>query len=203
MNRVFLASSSPRRRTLLGQAGVPFDWADPGVDDSVLSPGEVTPEQWVASLAFLKASAGIDLLPASGPPVRWVVLGADTMVVKGGRLIGQPRDADDARRIIESLRAGAHEVITGVALIDPRSGERTIFVDSAAVRVGPLSDAQIASYVHGGGWRGKAGAYNLDERLAEGWPIEFSGDPGTIMGLPMRRLVPLLGRLGVEAGAVV
>jgi septum formation protein len=203
MARVFLASSSPRRRLLLQEAGVPFQWADPGVDDAVLSRGEVTPAQWVASLAFLKASAGIERLPVDEADARWVVLGADTLVVKDGELIGQARDADAARRTIERLRNGSHQVLTGVALLDMRTGEREIFVDAASVRVGPLSDGQISTYVAGGGWRGKAGAYNLGERLAEGWPIEFTGDPTTIVGLPMRRLVPMLGALGVDTGAAV
>lgn len=201
MKRVFLASSSPRRRLLLEQAGVPFDWADPGVDDSLLSPGEVTAPQWVASLAFLKASAGLERLPTDRPEVRWVVLGADTLVVKGERLIGQPADADDARRIIETLRDGSHEVVTGVALIDAHTGERTIFVDRADVLVGHVTDSQIEAYVSSGRWRGKAGGYNLHERLAEGWPIEFAGDAATIVGLPIRRLLPLLGRMSVDVGA--
>ncbi|HZW08351.1 MAG TPA: Maf family protein [Phycisphaerales bacterium] len=203
MARVMLASSSPRRRLLLQEAGVPFDWADPGVDDGLLARGEVTPAQWVASLAFLKASAGIERLPVGGPNARWIVLGADTLVVKDGELIGQARSADAARRTIERLRNGSHEVLTGVALIDMHSGERRLFVDAASVRVGELTDDQVAAYVATGGWRGKAGAYNLSERLADGWPIEYSGDPATIVGLPMRRLIPVLGGLGVEIGAAV
>lgn len=200
MTRLFLASSSPRRRLLLEQAGISFDWADPRIDDGGLVPGEVTPPQWVASLAFLKASAGIELLPSPDRDVHWLVLGADTLVVQGGQLIGQPRDADHAREIIASLANNTHQVHTGVALIDPRRGDRHMFVDTGSVVVGDIPGRDINTYVNSDQWRGKAGAYNLHERMDAGWPITFKGDPTTIVGLPMRRLVPLLARLGVRAG---
>lgn len=201
MIRLMLASSSPRRRLLLEQAGIPFEYADPGVDDSTLHPGEVTAQQWVASLAFLKASAGIERLPGPAPDDHYLVLGADTLVVQDGALIGQPRDADDAYDIVSRLSNATHQVHTGVALLNPRRGDRHMFVDTATVTVGDIPGREIASYVNTGAWRGKAGAYNLHERLDAGWPIAYEGDDTTIVGLPMRRLLPLLARLGVAAGA--
>ena len=198
MVRLLLASSSPRRRLLLERAGVPFEAADPAIDDSSLHAGEVTPEQWVASLAFLKASAGIDCVPDPQPDDHYLVLGSDTLVVQGGRLIGQPADAEHARETIEALANNTHQVHTGVALIDLRKGDRHMFVDSATVRVGDIPGREINAYVNSGQWRGKAGAYNLHERLDAGWPITFEGDPTTIVGLPMERLLPLLSRLGIR-----
>lgn len=190
-----LASTSPRRRQLLSEAGFVFTAISPGVDDAQLgAPGAgTTPEQWVASLSYLKARAGADRL-GSG----FLVIGADTVVVKGDDVIGQPRDAGDARRIIQRLQNGQHRVITGVTLLD--ASGRTTFVDEAVVRVGDIGEGRLESYVASGGWRGKAGAYNLSERIADGWPISFDGDPGTVMGLPMRRLAPILSaRLSIGA----
>lgn len=198
MPRLFLASTSPRRKLLLTQAGIAFDCADPAIDDGVLVPGEVTPQQWVVSLAFLKASSGIDNLPAREPDEHWLVLGADTLVVQDGELIGQPRDADHAHEIIELLANDSHEVHTGVAILDPRKGDRHLFVDTATVTVGDIPGREINAYVNTDGWRGKAGAYNLHERLDAGWPISYEGDDTTIVGLPMQRLVRLLTRLGLE-----
>lgn len=198
MTQLLLASSSPRRRILLQEASIPFTASDPGVDDGILNPGEVTPQQWVASLAFLKASAGIDVLPAAHHDEHWLVLGADTLVVKGDKLIGQPRDADHAYLIIRELAECEHHVHTGVTVLDPRRGDRHIFVDSARVTVGHISDEQIDTYLESGLWKGKAGAYNLYERLDAGWPITFEGDPTTIVGLPMQRLITLLARLGIQ-----
>lgn len=180
---------------MLREHGLEFEARHPGFEDSDLQPGRVTPPQWVAALAYLKAAAGLaqiaDQPPDGAPPI---VLGADTACVKGDRLIGTPRDADEAREMIRSLRDGEHDVITGVALIEPASGRRLLFADTARVEVGHLSDAQIEEYINSGDWRGKAGAYNLSERLAAGWPIRYTGDPATVMGLPVRRLLPLLDR---------
>jgi septum formation protein len=192
---VFLASRSPRRRRLLEQAGLPHTAADPGLDDGELSPGEATPAMWVAALAYLKAVAGRERAGHRG-----LVLGADTVCVLDGRILGQPRDRDEAGTMLRSLEGRSHEVLTGVALLTGKdAGERQLFVDRAAVRMGILGTARIEEYLNSGGWEGKAGAYNLEDRLHAGWPIEFDGDPGTIMGLPIRKLVPRLRRLGIVA----
>ena len=186
--RVHLASRSPRRRELLAGVGIEHDAAHPGLDDAQLDPGGASPEQWVAALAYLKAKSAL----ASGGVKAPVVLGADTVVVKNGEIIAAPVDEPDARRILHTLRNGEHEVLTGVALVDSGTGERDLFVDKARVRLGNISDETIEAYLRTGAWQGKAGAYNLAERIADGWPIEFHGDPGTIMGLPMQTLVPRL-----------
>jgi septum formation protein len=196
--RVHLASRSPRRRELLASAGIQHDAAHPGLDDGELAPGNVKPEQWVMALAYLKATSALRSFPPGAGPI---VLGADTVVVYEGRLIGQPADAPDARRMLVQMRDTHHDVVTGVALLDPRSGRRDIFADRAHVRVGHISDDEIESYLASGDWRGKAGAYNLSERLAAGWPIEFTGDPGTIMGLPMKKLVARLAAFAAGSPA--
>jgi septum formation protein len=189
MPRVILASQSPRRRLLLQENGIEYTAVVSGIEDSTLMRGGVTPSEWVAALAYLKAAAVHDRLVccdyAAGEVV---VLGADTVVRKGDAIIGQPIDAADAERIIRLLQNGSHEVLTGVAFIDAATGRRDMWVDRSRVSVGDIGDARIAEYVASGDWRGKAGAYNLSERLAAGWPIEYSGDPGTIMGLPMQRM---------------
>lgn len=209
--RVLLASRSPRRRTLLSEFGIAHDAEHPGFEDALLLPGLATPRQWVASLAFLKAwtkamslagsEAGTNAGPRPRAPTdRWVVVGADTTCVREGRIVGTPTGEAEASEMLRSLASGQHEVLTGVALVRVSSDappERHIFVDAATVRVGELSDVVIDEYVESGAWRGKAGGYNLAERLGAGWPLEYVGDPTTIMGLPMRELVPRLIRMGV------
>ena len=73
-----------------------------------------------------------------------------------------------------------------------------LFEDSTLLRMGTPSDEDIEAYLASGSWEGKAGGYNLSERIEAGWPIEFEGDPTTVMGLPMQRLVPLLEELAVR-----
>lgn len=189
-DHLLLASRSPRRRTLLQDAGIRFEVVESGVDDAELRPGHVLPADWAIALAYLKADGARRRL---GPDSDAIVLGADTVVVKGDQIIGQPLDEADAGRIIRLLENGSHDVITGLALVDAASGKRIVASDTAHVTVGDIGEARIAEYLATGDWRGKAGAYNLSERQAAGWPISCDGDPTTVMGLPIRLLRRLLG----------
>jgi septum formation protein len=198
--RLVLASRSPRRQRLLNEHGLAHDTVDSTVDDGQLLRGEATPAQWVASLAYLKAAAGADALGARLDG-RVIVLGADTVCVKNGEVIGQPKNAADAERILRTLENGSHEVVTGVALLRIEldgSRSRDVSVDRAQVAVGQIGRDRIASYIAGAEWRGKAGGYNLFERIDDGWPITFDGDPTAIMGLPMRLLMSRLYRATAE-----
>lgn len=192
---VLLASRSPRRVELLSQAGVDFLVAQPLLNDADLDPGTASAERWVAAMAYLKAAAashqGLHSKLESSRPIG-VILGADTVVADGDEIIGQPRSEAEARRIIEQLADREHDVLTGVALLCPGTGRREIFTDRATVRVGRLDARSVDEYLASGQWRGKAGAYNLRERIAAGWPITFDGDPGTIMGLPVKKVVDRL-----------
>ena len=190
--RVVLASRSARRRELLERHGYEAAVRASDFDDGQLTRGAVDPEEWVMALAYLKAQAVAQREDRDCP--RGVVIGADTVCVKDGEVIGQPIDAPDAERIVRLLSGGVHEVLTGVALICPERAKRTTFCDRSVVRVGELTDEQIATYIASGEWRGKAGAYNLYERIEAGWAIEFEGDPTSIMGLPMRALGERLAR---------
>lgn len=182
-----LASRSPRRRALLNEHGVTHVAIHPGFDDADLSPGETcTPEHWVASLAFLKAWAIRRTQPSAH-----AILAADTTCLRDGHLIGTPRDRDEARRMIRGMRSAEHSVITGVAVLYA-DGRRLLFVDRSRVSVGHLDDSVIDSYIDTEEWRGKAGGYNLRDRIAAGWPIEFHGDETSIMGLPMTRVLRYL-----------
>ncbi|MCX5690049.1 MAG: Maf family protein [Planctomycetota bacterium] len=194
MPRLLLASRSPRRRELLAAAGIDHVAAAPSFDDSALSPGKVaSPANWVMSLAYLKAWA-----QALAHPEAPVVLGSDTACVMDGAMIGTPQTLGEARTMIRAFANREHEVVTGVALIDRRDGgtpRRHLFCDSALVTMGSLSDADLETYLAGGHWHGKAGGYNLLERIDAGWPLTYQGDPTTIMGLPMNRLVDRLNNI--------
>lgn len=201
-SRLVLASTSPRRRALLARAGIAFDVIDPGVDDGQLHPGGVSPREWVGALAYLKARAGAERLvkQGSGGPHVWI-LGADTLVAHRGTVLGKPRDAHDARAMLERLMNDAHEVFTGVALV-PATAEALpqgiaapcvrSLVDRAVSHLGPLTAEQLSTYIASGQWSGKAGAYNLEERKAAGWPIRADGDETCVVGLPMRAVEPWL-----------
>lgn len=177
-----LASVSPRRRQLLGAAGVLLDVRPSGIDDGKLNPGRCTPSEWVTALAYLKAAATARQPGLHGSTL---VVGADTVCVHEDRVLGQPRDVADAERMVRAMAGATHEVLTGVAIVCPRTRRRVAFPDRSVVTVGALTEAQISEYLATGLWRGKAGAYNIAERLEAGWPIEFSGSADSIMGLPV------------------
>ena len=106
---ILLASRSPRRRAFLLAAGIAHEAEHPGVEDSLLEPGDVSPQQWVMSLAYLKAKAGA----SQGSGRHRLVIGADTTCVVDGRMVGTPKDAVEAREIIRGFVGRSHEVLTG------------------------------------------------------------------------------------------
>ncbi|MBX3410766.1 MAG: septum formation protein Maf [Phycisphaeraceae bacterium] len=183
--RIILASRSARRRSLLDEAGIAHEAHYPGFEDGALAPGAHTsPSQWVCALAYLKAWAKAQETPGA------TVIGADTVCVLDGQVVGTPTDAWEAEQMLRSFVGREHDVITGVAIIS-RGADRThrrIFHERATVRWGMIPDEMIAAYVATGEWQGKAGGYNLRDRTGAGWPITYSGDPHTIMGLPVEAL---------------
>ncbi len=198
---VVLASSSPRRRSMFEQIGVPHTVLPACVDDGELSPGEVDPAQWVAALAYLKAASAAKLFikqPMVEHKLNTVVIGADTVCVQGGRIIGQPDDRDHARAMIIAMSDAEHEVLTGIAIVDPVTGRRELFIDRSMVRVGSIPEHEIAAYLDSNQWMGKAGGYNITERLAAGWPISFDGDESSIVGLPMTRTLERVSRFFLD-----
>jgi septum formation protein len=177
--RLVLASGSPQRRAILEQLGVDFEVAVPAIEE--LSHGE--PGRLVRENALRKARA----VAARSAESR-IVLGADTVVSLDGRPFGKPRDAQEAERFLRQLAGRAHEVHSGLALIDP-DGERTQAARTQ-VRFRELSQADLDWYVAAGEWRGRAGGYAIQGRgaaLVEG----IDGDPWNVVGLPVSLLVGL------------
>ena len=169
-----LASASPRRAELLRAAGFSFTVDAVDIDESV-EPGE-TPEACVRRLARGKAEAGARRHPGA------TVLGADTVVVVDGRILGKPRDDDEARGMLAALSGRVHQVYTGVAVARP--GQVRDAVDISAVTFAPLTGAQISAYVATGEPRDKAGAYAI-----QGWASRFverlDGSYSGVVGLPV------------------
>ena len=191
IRRVVLASRSSRRRQLLEEAGFDVDTQIPAIDDSDVVINERVPERLVISLAWFKASqidCELDEVLA--------LVAADTVCDLDGEVFGKPADQQAAERMLRSMFGREHLTRTGVCVCT--SEGRMLFEDSTLLRMGTPSDDDIEAYLASGSWEGKAGGYNLSERIEAGWPIEFEGDPTTVMGLPMQRLVPLLEELAVR-----
>jgi septum formation protein len=184
--RVVLASQSPRRHELLSLIGIAHAVRPADVDESV-RPGE-PPLACVERLARTKAShvAALDRDA--------LVIGADTIVVIDDRILNKPRDERDARAMLRALQGREHAVHT--ALCVAWSGRVVSGVESVGVRFRALSDAEIDAYVATGEPMDKAGAYGIQgygATIVEG----VDGDFFAVMGLPLVRLVRLLGEVGV------
>jgi septum formation protein len=190
---IVLASRSPRRRELLESAGWEVEVRVADIDDSDLDPHNADAASWTTALAWLKASAVREMLTANGDPVAvWPIVAGDTVCEHDGELVGQPLDVGDATTMVQAMADATHRVWTGLCVLVP-GVPRLFGVDHAIVRVGALSTSDISEYIATGAWRGKAGGYNLSERLEAGWPITFEGHDSTIMGMPLPLLDRLLG----------
>jgi septum formation protein len=200
--RLILASASPRRADLLRAAGLAFETMSVGVDERAHA-GEM-PEAYVRRLAAAKSSRALEQLrgsPETGPNDAGVdvhvILGADTVVVVDGELFGKPRDAGDARRMIDRLSGRRHDVLTGVSL---RHGDRELDrVAATAVFFAPMSTADVDWYVRTGEGLDKAGGYAI-QGLASRFVERIEGSYSNVVGLPVALIYALLGELGGLGG---
>lgn len=194
---LILASRSPRRARLLKQAGYAYEQADPPFADPPRPDEGGDPENMTVELARQKAMSLRDA-GALDANLNAVILAADTVCVdEAGRNLGQPRDRDDAETMLRRFLGRTHRVVTGVALLARGDAEPESFADTAIVKMSPIPDHQLETYLDTNQWQGKAGGYNLADRLRAGWPIDVDGDPATVVGLPMRQLAARLERRGV------
>jgi septum formation protein len=187
-----LASASPRRRELLQNAGIPFVIQPSGIPE-LPREGEA-PQVCAERLAREKALDVFRQRPQD------FVLGADTIVIVDSQILGKPRDARDAARMLRLLSGRTHQVTTGVCLTAP-DGKGTSIEDTRSettlVTMSELSDDDIQSYVATGEPLDKAGAYAI-QGIASRWISRIEGDYFNVVGLP----VSLVYRMLRESGAV-
>ena len=207
-----LASASPRRRELLAYLGVSFEAVATTGEDELLEPPAAVRRalppfpldgrKHPTLLAWSKAQA------AANAGHHGVILGADTIVIIDGRILGKPRDALDARRMLRTLAGRTHHVYTGVALLD--AGQRPTTGSAAApqphalldlvssdVTMSPLTEEEIVAYIATGEPLDKAGAYGiqgLGGRLVQ----RVSGSYTSVVGLPLTTVHRLLQSVGIR-----
>jgi len=183
---LILASASPRRRELLTQIQISFRVVASEVDEQETGH---EPTEVCLGLAEKKA---IQVHRLAGPD--WV-LGADTIVVIAGRILGKPRDEADAREMLALLAGTGHRVITGFCVIDPSGLPVHSEAVSTDVRFKPLSDREIEAYVRTGEPFGKAGAYAI-QGIGAFMVESISGSYSNVVGLPVCALIKALIRVG-------
>jgi septum formation protein len=170
---LILASTSPRRREIPEQLGIPFDVVAPRYEETDGDP--------VAHALGKAQSVGV----LDGRPV----LGCDTEVICEGRVYGKPETEEDAESMLESLSGKTHEVVSGLALITPAWEE--VHREVTRVTFRPLDARDLAHYIASGEWEGRAGAYAI-QGLGASLVERIEGDYLNVVGLPGARLVRLL-----------
>lgn len=180
-----LASSSPRRRELLSNLGIPFTVHSADIDESAHA-GEA-PSQYAARLAREKAQAIARSRPADP------VLGADTIVILGNEVLGKPSGPADAQRMLRSLSGKIHQVTTAVCLVT--NGDCREHVETTNVFVREIPQAEIDAYVASGEPMDKAGAYAIQGGAAK-WIYRIEGDYFNVVGLPVAAVWRMLQESG-------
>jgi len=185
-----LASASPRRQELLRSAGINFEVQPADIPENAL-PGEAA-KDCAERLAREKALAVARQRPHD------CVLGADTVVVVDGQLLGKPSDAADATRMLRLLSGREHQVITGVCLVV--SAQPSIASETTLVTVSEITEKDIADYIASGEPIDKAGAYAI-QGLASRWIPRIEGDYSNVVGLPVALVLRMLRERESEIGS--
>ena len=185
MNRIVLASQSPRRRELLARICPEFDVIPSGAAEEM----DTTDVRRAVEHLALKKAEFVALEEKDA-----VVIGADTIVVQDGKILGKPVDEDDAFRMIRSLSGRVHEVYTGCAVVLP-GGTAEAFSEETKVHVAPMTDGEIRDYIATGEPMDKAGAYGIQGAFAP-FIVGIEGDYYNVVGLPLCRLYHVLREIG-------
>lgn len=196
--QLVLASGSPRRQSLLTEAGYDFRVIVPAEEAECGVCATTGPAELVRELALRKAANVVEQLLSQSsllPPT--LLLAADTVAECQGRILGKPADESHAREMLSLLSGREHRVYTGVCLwplypSDHQSPPPLPHVETVVTRLvtDTLSDAVLDEYLASGEWRGKAGAFGYQDRL--GWVHVSEGSESNVVGLPMERVAELL-----------
>ena len=188
--QIILASASPRRKELLEQIGLEFE-VIPSNAAEIVRPDE-TPEDLVVRLSLDKATEVANRQDCVG---RWFI-GSDTIVLCNDQVLGKPVDKQHSAEMLRMLSGNQHQVISGYAILDRKTGEQRTEAVCTAVRFRELTDEEIARYIATGEPADKAGSYAI-QGLGVCFVASIEGSYTNVVGLPLCRLTLALKELGV------
>ena len=187
-----LASQSPRRKEILSALDCPFQVVQSDLPEGDFRKGQ-DPKEEAQHLALMKAREVVGMVPNA------LVLGADTVVVLNGRVMGKPKDESEAAQMLAGLRGRKHQVVTGMAVVDGVTGKSTLACKETTVLMRDYSDNEIRAYVSSGKALDKAGAYGIQD--AEFRPAaSIEGCYLNVVGLPLCEAVSFLETFDVPTG---
>lgn len=174
MNKIILASKSPRRKQIMEMLNIPFEIIVADIDEKINQNNDLVKE--IENISFLKA------LKVFNDHKDAIVIGADTIVVVNNEVLGKPKDEEDAKRMLELLQNNKHHVITGVTILSNNQSET--FSNISEVYFNSIDDKEIEEYIKTGEPMDKAGAYAI-QGLGAKFIKKIDGDFYSIMGLPV------------------
>lgn len=188
--RIILASASPRRSELLTQMGLKFEVIPSGQEEKVEE--SLSPDNLAVELAVKKVESVARRVQGCA-----LIIGADTIVVKGGKVLGKPRDEEEAFQMLMELQGEVHEVITGLAVMEVPSRKCVVAYEKTLVEMASLTPYEIEGYIRTGEPMDKAGAYGIQG--VGGMLIKrIEGCYYNVVGLPIHRLWMILKGFGIE-----
>jgi septum formation protein len=190
--KLILASGSPRRQHLLRQIGLTFEVRESGIDEDEYSGSD--PGQHVVTLSRLKASS----VGASCDNA--IIIGADTIVVVDGVILGKPVDEADAARMLRVLSDRSHDVYTGFTLLDRPSNKMLTQVELTRVTFRRLEEEEIQEYVSSRAPMDKAGAYGIQDDKGAVFVARVEGCFYNVVGLPLTKVYLALREIQREVG---
>ncbi len=196
--QLVMASASPRRAELIQTFGIPATIMPSHCDESV--PTDWSADKVVEQLALRKARAVVEQAKASiDEPYNGIfIVGADTVVVSDGEILGKPLDEADAAQMLKRLQNHVHTVMTGVAIVSLETGEAVVSHGETIVSFKAFSDALIERYIRSGEPMDKAGAYGIQGLLSTHID-RIEGCYFNVVGFPLSVFSDLLASFGLEA----
>ncbi|GBF09992.1 MULTISPECIES: Maf family protein [Tepidibacillus] len=189
MEKIILASSSPRRREILELIGISFLVHPSDVDESYNESN--SPEDIVKQLATRKA------MDIASYYQEGIIIGADTIVVLDGQILGKPKDEEDAFQMLNRLQGRSHQVFSGVAVVDAKTREVKASYQMTKVYMDPLSEEEIRLYIATKEPMDKAGSYGI-QGFGAIFIEKIEGDYFNVVGLPVALLSTLLKDFGIQ-----
>ncbi len=188
MEKIILASSSPRRKMLLEQIGIPFEIVVSEVEENISLTD--SPYENVKALAIQKAQKVSEQIDFDA-----VIIGADTMVYFNGELLGKPQNDIDALNMLKKLQSNKHRVYTGVCVI--KDNKQYTLTDYTDVYMRKISDEELIGFISTREYYDKAGGYAIQQKGAL-MIDKIDGDYNTVVGLPLTKLYLLLKQIGID-----
>jgi len=187
--KIILASKSEDRRELFTRSGILFEILPPQVDEREFKNKISDPKSLVQELAKAKATYAKKKVVEKKSPA--IIIAADTLVELNGEIIGKAKDEDDAIRLLKKLMGKTHNLITGIAITETENPKIFIDLDTTIVEFLNLSNDEIYNYVKTNEWKGRAGAYSINDK-ASLFIKKIQGSSSNVIGLPMHKLFEIL-----------